>query len=262
MIAELNQKLFGNKSVVSEYAYKTTLVFGEPTIFRDFGPWLKGKAVLDIGVGAGRTTPHLLKFEPRRYVGVDFAVGMLDHCRQRFPGTDFRFADARSLTDFADGEFDFVLFSWSGIDCVNHEDRLRILAEVRRVLVPGGLFIFSSANARTLCGPPWSRAVLADLEVKVSIRSVVRGVRDFLRCTRNYLAQKNEQVFSDEYVINLDAAHSFQLLRYNIAPDKQAAQLLAAAFSDVRAVDKQGVYRDTQDATLTETPIYYICNKS
>jgi SAM-dependent methyltransferase len=259
MIAQLNQKLFDNKSVVGEYASKKELVFGEPTIFRDFGPGLKGKAVLDIGVGAGRTTEHLLGFEPRRYVGVDFATEMLDFCRQRFPGTDFRFADARSLIGFADGEFDFILFSWSGIDCVNHSDRLRVLAEVKRVLAPGGHFVFSTANARMLGGPPWSRAVLADLEVRGSIKSLVRGVRDFMRCVLNYLKHKNQQVFSEEYVINLDAAHSFQLLRYNIAPDKQAAQLLAAGFSDVRAVDKKGIYRDTQDATLSDTPIYYIC---
>jgi ubiquinone/menaquinone biosynthesis C-methylase UbiE len=259
MIAELNQKLFDKKSVVNEYANKKDLVFGEPTIFRDLGPGLKGKAVLDIGVGAGRTTAHLLEFEPCRYVGVDFATEMLDFCRKRFSGTDFRFADARSLTDFTDGEFDFILFSWSGIDCVNHGDRLRILAEVKRVLAPGGHFVFSTANARMLCGPPWSRAVLADLEVSGSLKSLVRGVRDFLRSTMNYLWHKNEQVFCEDYVINLDAAHSFQLLRYNIAPDKQATQLLAAGFSDVQAVDKKGIYRDTEDTTLTETPIYYIC---
>jgi len=132
MIAELNQKLFGNEQIVRDYAGRTGLIFGEPTIFRDLGPSLKGKAILDIGVGAGRTTPFFLEREPRRYVGVDFATNMLEHCRTHFPGTDFRFADARELTDFTDGEFDFVMFSWSGIDCVNHEDRLRVLAEVRQ----------------------------------------------------------------------------------------------------------------------------------
>jgi len=261
MIADLNQKLFSSKSIIGEYAALDCLVFGEATILRDLGPDLKGKAVLDIGVGAGRTTSFLLACNPGRYVGVDFAMGMVERCRQRFPGVDFRFADARALTDFADAEFDFVMFSWSGIDCVNHEDRLRVLAEVKRVLLPGGHFVFSTANARTLSGPPWSRQVLADLEVTGTIRSVVRGFRDFIRCTGNYLAQKSQQVFTDDYVINLDAAHSFRLLRYNIAPDKQAHQLVAAGFSEVSAVDKQGHYRDTNDVSLSETPIYYICVK-
>lgn len=262
MIAELNQKLFGNEQIVRDYAGRTGLIFGESTIFRDLGPSLKGKAILDIGVGAGRTTPYFLERAPRRYVGVDFATNMLEHCRTHFPGTDFRFADARELSDFADGEFDFVMFSWSGIDCVNHEDRLRVLAEVRRVLVPGGRFVFSTANARTISGPPWSKAVLADMELTWSPRSLARGVRDFIHCLKNYWAQKSEQVFTKDYVINLDAAHSFRLLRYNIAPDKQSAQLINAGFTNIQAVDKQGAYRDVHDTTLDATPIYYICERT
>jgi ubiquinone/menaquinone biosynthesis C-methylase UbiE len=262
MIAELNLELFGDIHIVDEYASKTGLVFGEPTVFRDLGPLMKGKSILDIGVGAGRTTTYLLECQPSRYVGVDFADNMVEKCRRRFPGVDFRSADARSLTDFSADEFDFVMFSWSGIDCVSHEDRLRVLSEVRRILVPGGVFVFSSANARRISGPPWSREAMADLDLKWSVRGVARAARDFTRGVKNYLLHRREQVFTKDYVINLDAAHSFRLLRYNIAPDKQAAQLQASGFGRVRSIDKQGSYRDFNDESLVDTPIYYICEKS
>lgn len=262
MIAELNQELFGDIQIVDEYASKTSLVFGEPTVFRDLGPQMKGKSILDIGVGAGRTTTYLLECQPGRYVGVDFADNMVEKCRRRFPGVEFRSADARSLTDFSACEFDFVMFSWSGIDCVSHEDRLRVLSEVRRILVPGGVFVFSSANARQFSGPPWSREAIADLDMKWSMRGVARAARDFASGVKNYLLHRREQVFNEDYVINLDAAHSFRLLRYNISPDKQAAQLQSAGFGRVRAIDKQGAYRGFNDESLVDTPIYYICEKS
>lgn len=262
MIAELNIKLFGDVQIVDVYANKRGMVFGESTILRDFGPSLKGKNILDIGVGAGRTTSFLLECAPQRYVGVDFAPNMVEKCRQRFPGNDFRFADARSLTDFSEGEFDFVMFSWSGIDCVNHEDRLKILAEVRRVLAPGGLFAFSSANARSISGPPWSWAAIQDLDLSWSPRGIARASRDFLEGVRNYVLHRKDQEFHEDYVINLDAAHSFRLLRYNIAPDKQAIQLKDAGFIKVRALDKKGAYRELTDMSLRETPIYYLCEKA
>lgn len=261
MIAEANQELFDDVEVVREYADRTGLVFGETTVMRDVGPLLKGKRILDIGVGAGRTTKFLLQCEPARYVGVDYATNMLEHCRKTFPAADFRFADARALTDFADGEFDFVMFSWSGIDCVSHEDRLKVLAEIRRVLVPGGTFVFSTANARKLPGRPWSGEVIADMELTITPRGIARGAREFLVCMKNFLANKGGEVAGDDHVIRLDAAHSFRLLRYNIAPDKQAAQLERAGFTNIRAIDKTGAYREVSDTTLVETPIYYICER-
>ena len=57
--------------------------------------WRRGR-VLDIAVGAGRTTGLLSRYAAT-YVGVDIAESMVDLARERFPDVDLRVGDARDL---------------------------------------------------------------------------------------------------------------------------------------------------------------------
>ena len=53
--------------------------------------------------------------------------------------------------DFAaDNSYDFVLFSYNGIDHLELPERERALSEMKRVLRPGGIMAFSSHNANFL----------------------------------------------------------------------------------------------------------------
>ena len=54
----------------------------------------------------------------------------------------------RALTPCADQSLETVLAVSNLIDAVCHEDRLRVLAEIRRVLTNHGLLVFSSHNRR------------------------------------------------------------------------------------------------------------------
>jgi ubiquinone/menaquinone biosynthesis C-methylase UbiE len=101
--------------------------------------------VLDLGCGTGRTTGVLdeMGFE---VVGVDVSEPMVSRARQLFPDIEFRSGDARDL-QFDDERFDYVLFSFNGLDYVKPEgDRYVALREIWRVLKPGGTFAFSSHN--------------------------------------------------------------------------------------------------------------------
>lgn len=118
---------------------------GEEEAVAAASAWIDGANVLDVGIGAGRTTSIL---NPRaiRYVGVDFAPAMVDAARKTHPDADIRLMDARSLEPFGRGEFDFVQFSYNGVDSVPHEDRAQILGEFHRVLRPGGALLVSTLN--------------------------------------------------------------------------------------------------------------------
>lgn len=109
--------------------------------------------MLDLGVGAGRTTLH---FAPRtaHYVGVDYSAPLIAECRRRFPSPPWRVrfehADARSIPMVANESFDLVLFSVNGLDCLDDGGRREALAETWRVCKPGATFFFSSHNLEAI----------------------------------------------------------------------------------------------------------------
>lgn len=143
-----NREKYETDGLISFYERQTGLQQSEAYLF---GRYLRpGAEILDMGVGGGRTTPYLSEVA-KRYVGADYSEGMVKACRQRFPYLEFRHCDATDMSQFKDGSFDVVVFSFNGIDIIpRNEGRARCLAETARILKPEGLFIFSSHNARIL----------------------------------------------------------------------------------------------------------------
>src|SRR5262245_18761370 len=131
-----NQDVYGIGEVVQHYADAGKLKAAEEAILRRFGPQIEGKCLLDIGVGGGRTTPHLLALS-QDYIGIDYSAEMVSACRAKYPGINFQEADARNLEAFGRGKFDFVFFSFNGIDVIDGEGRARVLREVHAALKPG-----------------------------------------------------------------------------------------------------------------------------
>jgi ubiquinone/menaquinone biosynthesis C-methylase UbiE len=106
-------------------------------IFEKYWGAYARKRVLDLGVGGGRTT-HSLAPHASLYIGIDYSRAMIEICQDRFPHHQFEPGDARDLSRFPAGWFDFVLFSYNGIDFVDHADRLQVLKEIARVSHLGG----------------------------------------------------------------------------------------------------------------------------
>jgi len=155
----LNLRSYCVPEVASHYAALNYLTPCERLLFRTY---IKpGMTVLDLGVGGGRTTSYLSRVASR-YVGVDYSQAMVDACRRKFPQIDFVLADASDLSAFEDTSFDAVVFSFNGLDCiVPDEKRLQCLRECWRVLQPGGVFVFSSHNPRSiLVRADWDRGRL------------------------------------------------------------------------------------------------------
>ncbi len=102
--------------------------------------------ILDLGCGVGRTTYPLHK-EGFNVIGVDISEAMIEKAKTTFPEIDFRVGTALEL-EFEDETFDYVLFSFNGIDLIFPEERrLKALKEIRRVLKNKGIFIFSTHNS-------------------------------------------------------------------------------------------------------------------
>jgi ubiquinone/menaquinone biosynthesis C-methylase UbiE len=97
-----------------------------------------GRRILDAGCGSGPIAAAL-RDRGAEVSGFDSSAGMLEVARRRLgPGADLRLADLAGPLPFPDGAFDDVIAA-----LVLHylEDWAEPLAELRRVLVPGGRLI-------------------------------------------------------------------------------------------------------------------------
>lgn len=250
-IDERNRRVYADPGVVKHYAGSSSLQPAERTILDALAGELGGASLLDIGVGGGRTTLH---FAPRvkRYVGLDYSPAMLAAVTARFADRGYAFilGDARSLP-FADTAFDAVLFSHNGIDYVDHEDRLLVLAEVRRVLWPGGLFIFSTHNLER-----------EDLRFEAAPHEGVlrRALHARRRARLRARNPEGEALLDRPYAVINDGAFDFRAATYHIRSRAQVEQLASAGFERVRlfsGVTGKELHADA--ARIPDPWLYFVC---
>lgn len=142
--AETNFQIYDAAGVASHYAALDYLTPCERLLFDSY--ITPGSAILDLGVGGGRTTAWLAR-RASKYIGVDIAAAMVEACQARFPELKFVLGDAADLSAFADESFDAVVFAFNGIDYViPAASRRACLEHIYRVLKPKGVVVFSSHN--------------------------------------------------------------------------------------------------------------------
>jgi ubiquinone/menaquinone biosynthesis C-methylase UbiE len=254
-----NKDLYDLPAVAADYAAQAHLQPPEATILRIMRPRLPAMRMLDLGVGGGRTTVHFADLV-QEYVGVDYSESMILECRKRFSGCadhiSFEVCDASAMQMFADDSFDFILFSHNGIDCVAHDDRLKILKEVARVGKPGGYFCFSSHNLNW-CANLFELRRMISLDPRLIVRTAKRVV---LRVFCNWRVRA-ATVRNSPYVIFNDGAHHWKMRMYYIRPLAQMAQL-SEAFTDIRvfSLTTGAEIEDQSKLCCVEDPwLYYFC---
>jgi SAM-dependent methyltransferase len=221
---------------------------------------VRNKRILDLGIGAGRTVGPLLEMS-KNYVGVDYMPEMVARCQLQFPQGRFAQVDARAMSAFADDSFDLAFFSCNGISMVDHAGRIAILNEVRRVLSPDGVFIFSTCNRQSRQFR--ARFRFPDFSSTLHpLKAVVRAAR-FLAQTGfravNRLAHLRHETRCAEYAFINDVCHHYQTMLYFIDPERQVQQLRAAQFSgDIRIFDLSG---KPGDFANTDGTVAFVAHK-
>ena len=81
--AATNLQTYDAPEVAAHYATLDYLTPCERVLFETYIP--AGSAILDLGVGGGRTTSYLAN-RASRYVGVDYAPAMVKACRGEVSG--------------------------------------------------------------------------------------------------------------------------------------------------------------------------------
>ena len=98
--------------------------------------------LLEIGCG---TAIHLIALADGfdRAIGTDASPAMIEAARRIAPDADLRVDSAQELATVPDGSVDAVVC----VGSLEHmPDKARVLAQVRRVLVPGGRFVCLTPN--------------------------------------------------------------------------------------------------------------------
>jgi SAM-dependent methyltransferase len=158
-VSQAHTEFWNSFQAVEEYSSESwceLLFLGEQLAFQDvFRNGYHGHCVLDLGCGAGRTT-RFLHEQGAEVIGVDISRALIDAAQFHAPDIQFQVGDASRL-DFEDASFDVVVFSFNGLDCIYPKrKRLEALAEINRVLQPGGYFIFSHHNLAAFFFGGWN----------------------------------------------------------------------------------------------------------
>jgi ubiquinone/menaquinone biosynthesis C-methylase UbiE len=131
---------------------------------------LDAKQVLEVSCGHGGGASYVVRTSgPASYTGLDFNADGIAFCRKRhqLPGLDFWHGDAESLPH-ADESFDAVI----NVEASHAYPRLpRFLAEVVRVLRPGGHFLYADFRGRSEF-PGWD-AALADTRMRQVSKRII-----------------------------------------------------------------------------------------
>ncbi|HVT16922.1 MAG TPA: class I SAM-dependent methyltransferase [Thermoanaerobaculia bacterium] len=260
----LMRKYYEAPEVAEIYAGHAGLHPAEEALLAELRAELSRASLLDIGIGPGRTTPHL-RAACRRYTGIDYSANMLRHAHARYPDAALVLCDARALC-FAGGAFDAVFFCFNAIGDVGHEDRLRILREIRRTLRPGGVFVFSAHNRDARLpgafAPPPLRGADGAGGIGAAAWLSTHGerLRRYGRGIRNHLRLRRHQRKTAEYRIATDYSYEHNLLSYYISGEAQVRQLEALGYSAVRTLDKEGSALP-RGARSRGSYIYYVARR-
>ena len=192
-------------------------------------------AVLDLGAGTGKFTEVLVS-RADRVVAVEPSVAMLDVLRTKLPGAEALVGGAESIP-LPDGSMDAVTvaqaFHWF--------DRDAACAEIRRVLVPGGVLGLLWNRSDPTCA--WDRAchrvahpaVSDDSDATTS--SAVDELPGFVFERRAEIAW-SERITRDDYIRRWLTVSSF------LAADEATRSSMVAELERILDADPETAGRD------------------
>jgi SAM-dependent methyltransferase len=159
------ESIYSDGKALNRYPFDSVVQF----IYRNFSrakPRSETK-ILEIGCGAGNNLWFAAR-EGFSVAGVDGSPSAIEFAKKRFAEeglqADLRVADFIQLP-FGENSFDFVI-DRAALTCSTFSDARKTIAEVRRVLVPGGKFYFtpySDRHGSYVSGKPGSDGLTVDI---------------------------------------------------------------------------------------------------
>jgi len=138
--------VYSNETLIDHYSSFDNLFSKEIDIFENVLKKSTYKTALDIGCGTGRITNVLFRlgFD---VTGIDLSEKMINAAKIKYPNINFKLIDITTFP-FSEKAFDIIFFAFNGIDFIYpFTKRIQVLEYIFKLLVPGGIFIYSSHNS-------------------------------------------------------------------------------------------------------------------
>lgn len=234
-----NRDTFERREIVDRYARSTELYPAEAEIFQRYSRQFGGN-VLDIAIGAGRTTRALLH-GCKRYLGLDLSDSMVEVARANFPEADLRVMDMREApTELAADRFDAILVSFNSLDYIPWKERCELLLALPGLLAPGGVFVFSTHD---LASAPDQRRFQLRADLRHALHSayrprslaklLLRAPPTVLKAWRNRLHNRGMESTFEDYAYVNDDAEDYGLLTLYVSTTRQIELLKGSGFSRI-----------------------------
>src|SRR5689334_15091669 len=105
IVDEINKAAYSARDVVEWYEDLDFILKPEAAIIERIRTAIEGKKLLDIGIGAGRTTRFMLEVS-QDYTGIDYTRDCIELAQKKYPEANLIHCDARELNVFADQTYD------------------------------------------------------------------------------------------------------------------------------------------------------------
>lgn len=251
---QVNEALWAGEDLVRHYTGRS-LRPAEVMLLVRYREALGGR-VLELGCGGGRLSGYLIALSSD-FHGLDISPLMVAHCSRTYPGGTFELGDLRDLSGYGDGAFEVVFGSFNVIDVLDHAERLRVLAELHRIIAPEGLLMVSSHNL--------AHAPFIPRPTKLTSRHPLRIARQALSLPRRERNRRRllplQRVESDHAVLT-DEAHDYGILHYYISRDAQERQLAEAGFRLLECLDLDGQVVEPGGQAAAHPELHYVARRT
>lgn len=255
VISDGNRLFWAREAAPHFYAGRSALYPPEHSILRSISADCHGRPILDLGVGAGRTTSDLLAVSSD-YLGIDYSLAMIRHCRDRFPGVTFQQGDVRDLGGLPRRHYALIMFSFNGLDYIPQQDRLTSLRGLRELLADDGWLVFSSHNRLHRVLPPWHlRNLTAGPLAKLPGR-----IWAYCQGLLAYRANRLGQYEAQDHAVRIDNCFNYELLTYYISLSDQLAQLKVCGFAPSAVYGMNGERTEAADSA-DDSWLYYTARR-
>ena len=249
-----NNDTYERSNVIAEYKNKDRLTPPEIAILKIIER-AGLESMLDIGVGTGRTTLHYAPLF-KKYIGIDYSKRMVEASKKRFslsPEFSFEYCDATNMSMFEDNSFDFILFSFNGIDCVSYEERLKILKEIKRIGKADSFFAFSTHNL-------YNAPLLYSFQFP---KNPFKYFREYKRSSGvNKLNPPLNEILKKDSITLIDGDIDFSAEYFYYKPEKQIKELIENGFDNIGIFSlKSGkeLAGNTKWENINDPWLYFLC---